>query len=442
MMRRPAGLRVQLLLGVVLLGISASAQTRPALNTISKVQVNGGNIEIIGSKKPSFTTFSMQDPPRLVIDISEAVFSGVPEQLEVGNGTVTAIKTASYGSEASAIARVLIGFGREMEPALEAVGNTLVVKLGAGASPVSSPPVAAKTSAAPVPKSLPTAPSVGEVASVEAPPDSPVVKASKAAVATPAQTRASEAQRAKEASEAKQAAAATLAQTQATAAQKAKEASEAKRAAAATVAQNQADAAQKAKQASEAKQAAAATLAQTQADAAKKNEEALEAKQKAAAALAQTKADALEARRAAAAQKRTEALEAKAKVAEERKAAALARRAPESKGKPRTLMLVGFTRTATSQRISVRTDQPAEFQANAQGDGAVVLEMENTRFGHANDQRRLDTSFFPGPVASINPKQGPGRSVQLEIRLKQKATFTTHQEGNEVSVEFPLTAAP
>src|SRR5512132_2639645 len=74
------------------------------LNTISKVHVNGSNVEISGTKKPNFTTFTMTDPPRLVIDISEAVFSGVPEEIQVGNGIVTAIKTASYGSDASAIA--------------------------------------------------------------------------------------------------------------------------------------------------------------------------------------------------------------------------------------------------------------------------------------------------------------------------------------------------
>ena len=68
----------------VLLCATASAQRKTSLNTITRVEVKGTDIEIVGSKKPSFTPFSMQDPSRLVIDLSEAVFSGVPEQKDVG----------------------------------------------------------------------------------------------------------------------------------------------------------------------------------------------------------------------------------------------------------------------------------------------------------------------------------------------------------------------
>ncbi|MDQ3265187.1 MAG: AMIN domain-containing protein, partial [Myxococcota bacterium] len=99
------------------------------LNTISKVEVKGRSIEITGTKKPNFTTFTMTDPPRLVIDISEAVFAGVPDEMQVGNGTVTAIKTASYGSDASAIARVLIGFEKELETDIQSSGSKLVIKV-------------------------------------------------------------------------------------------------------------------------------------------------------------------------------------------------------------------------------------------------------------------------------------------------------------------------
>src|SRR3954468_18262363 len=116
------------------LAAAAAAQDKVELNTITKVQVSGGSITIIGSKKPNFTTFTMTDPARLVIDISEAVFSGVQDEQQVGNGVVTAIKTASYGSDASAIARVLIGFEKEFETDIQTADTKLVVKvLGAGA---------------------------------------------------------------------------------------------------------------------------------------------------------------------------------------------------------------------------------------------------------------------------------------------------------------------
>ncbi|NPC87273.1 AMIN domain-containing protein, partial [Pyxidicoccus fallax] len=121
------------LLGVVLVPMVALAQAPAAdLNTITGVQVNGGTVTIAGTKKPNFTTFTMTDPPRLVIDISEAVFSNVPEELQIGNGTVTGIRTASYGSDASAIARVLIGYEREVETDIQANGNNLVIRVAGG----------------------------------------------------------------------------------------------------------------------------------------------------------------------------------------------------------------------------------------------------------------------------------------------------------------------
>lgn len=109
--------------------VAVSAQDRVQLNSISRIEVKGRTIEISGSRKPSFTTFMMSDPARLVIDVSEATFADVPRELKVGDGTVTAIKTASYGSESAAIARIVIGFARELEADIATSGTALVVKL-------------------------------------------------------------------------------------------------------------------------------------------------------------------------------------------------------------------------------------------------------------------------------------------------------------------------
>jgi colicin import membrane protein len=116
-------------LGWVLLPLLALAQEKVELNRITSVRVNGGAVEITGSKKPNFTTFTMTDPPRLVIDISEAVLSQVPAELPASNGLITGLRTANYGSEASAIARVLIGYEKDVETDIQVSGNVLVVKV-------------------------------------------------------------------------------------------------------------------------------------------------------------------------------------------------------------------------------------------------------------------------------------------------------------------------
>jgi hypothetical protein len=132
------------LLVCVLVPVVALAQEGKAdLNTITSVTVKGGTVEIVGTKKPNFTTFTMTDPPRLVIDISEAVFSGVKEDQAVGNGTISGIRTAIYGSDESSIARVLIGYEREVETDIQATGNSLVVNVqGGGGAAVAARPTA------------------------------------------------------------------------------------------------------------------------------------------------------------------------------------------------------------------------------------------------------------------------------------------------------------
>ena len=57
--------------------LAAVAQDRVQLNSITKIEVKGTNVEITGSRRPNFTTFTLSDPPRLVIDISEAVFAEI-----------------------------------------------------------------------------------------------------------------------------------------------------------------------------------------------------------------------------------------------------------------------------------------------------------------------------------------------------------------------------
>ncbi|HXN40488.1 MAG TPA: AMIN domain-containing protein, partial [Myxococcaceae bacterium] len=129
---------VRILFCLGLFGQVAWGQNKD-LNTITSVEIHGGRIEIVGTKQPSFTSFTMTDPARLVIDIAEAVFSGVPDQIP-GSGSVSWIKTASYGSDSSAIARVLIGFSQDVETDVASPGNKLVIKILS-----SAPPAVART---------------------------------------------------------------------------------------------------------------------------------------------------------------------------------------------------------------------------------------------------------------------------------------------------------
>jgi colicin import membrane protein len=118
-------MRPRLFLALVLLAAGAppvvrAAARAPDVNVITAVEVKdeGGTVvlSVKGSKKPSFTTFSMADPPRFVIDFSESRFEGVAEDMQVQDGTINVVKNLSYGSDQTSIARVMIAFAVEVSP--------------------------------------------------------------------------------------------------------------------------------------------------------------------------------------------------------------------------------------------------------------------------------------------------------------------------------------
>jgi hypothetical protein len=132
-----------------LLSLLAVALAAPAWalepNLISTVEVKDAGSEVVltvlGSRKPSFTTFSMADPPRFVIDFSESKFQGVPDEVPGAGGVVQLVKNLSYGSGSTAIARVMIAFSVEVDPpSVEDSGNGLVVRI---TKPGGAPAVAA-----------------------------------------------------------------------------------------------------------------------------------------------------------------------------------------------------------------------------------------------------------------------------------------------------------
>ncbi|WNG15947.1 AMIN domain-containing protein [Cystobacter fuscus] len=424
--KSPSSAFVLLLITCVLGSARALAQ-EANLNSISSVNVRGGTVEIVGTKKPNFTTFTLTDPPRLVIDISEAVFSGVKEDITVGNGTITAIRTASYGSDESAIARVLIGYEREVDTDIQARGNSLVVSVAGG--------TAAQAAA-------PTGPA-------------PTADAAPAATGTDAQQAGAAAQEAQEDQKRQEAAAAQAAQA-------AQEERKRQEAAAAQAAQQEQEDAEEQRQAEA--RAAAERKAQEErtAQAAAKQRQQDEARA-AADARRESEAQAAEAKRRQASEERARReSEAQAAADERRRQQEEAREAraarvaqaetprreparqegpPSVSSRRKTMTLVGFKQERGASRVFVRTNEPVRYSVTPAGDRLVVLELENTLIAEENNTRAMDTSFFNTAVASVDANPGPSRTVRVSIRLKQQVPYETRQEGNELSIEFQRPAS-
>ncbi len=96
---------------------------------------------------------------------------------------------------------------------------------------------------------------------------------------------------------------------------------------------------------------------------------------------------------------------------------------------------MGFRQESTGSRVFVRTNEPVRYSVS-RGEKMVVLELENTRIAESNNTRALDTSFFDTAVVAVDADVGPSNTVRVAIRLKEQVPYQTHQEGNEVSIEF------
>ncbi len=464
------------LLGVVLVPFVALAQAPAAnLNTITGVQVNGGTVTITGTQKPNFTTFTMTDPPRLVIDISEAVLSEVPEELQVGNGTVTGIRTASYGSDASSIARVLIGYEREVETEIQAQGNQLVVRVaGGGGQAVAQAPAAEQAPAGNSAADAAAAARAEREAQEKAAADAAAAARAEREAQEKAAADAAAAARAEREAQEKAAAEATSraereAQEKAAAEAAAKRDAEAEakrqeeaRAAAQhqQEAQARAEAERKRQQEEQARASErAAEEKRSQEEAARASKQAAEEERRARAQAAaeeqqqkreaaQSAADERRARAQAAAEERRAAAQAAAE--ERRQRQAETRAAHENRQKPapaspraggaevssrrKTLTLVGFQQQAGASRVFVRTNEPVSYSVGDQG-RTVVLELENTRVDTSNNTLPLDTSYFASPVLRVDPSAS-GRDVRITIQLRQATAFQTRQDGNVISLDF------
>src|SRR5512141_850076 len=91
--------------GIVLWAALAIAQGPRAaepnvIRAIDVAEKDGGvELEIRGSRTPSYTVFKLQDPPRLVVDLAGADVSAVASPVPVGRGGVREAREGAVGYE-------------------------------------------------------------------------------------------------------------------------------------------------------------------------------------------------------------------------------------------------------------------------------------------------------------------------------------------------------
>src|SRR5512137_2903003 len=173
----------QIVAGLALAGLLAwpapGAAGPPVPNVIRAVDVADGEggveVEIRATRAPSYTVFKLQDPPRLVVDVSGGDVSGVASPVRVDRGGVVAVSTAQYQDEKTSVGRVVIGLDASARYEVAPLGETVRVTVLPGLASRDGQPAAqaAPLAAAPTPEPLPAAPAPAVAAE---PPQAPAVQ--------------------------------------------------------------------------------------------------------------------------------------------------------------------------------------------------------------------------------------------------------------------------
>jgi hypothetical protein len=440
-----------------LAALAAAAGSAAALdlNVVSRVEVReeGGKmvVTIQGTKPPNFTTFSMLDPPRFVIDMSEAQFQGVPEDVAVGNETINLLKNLSYGSAETSIARVMIAFNREVDaPDVQTEGNALVVRVAR-----------ASAAAAPVARAEPPAGAAPAEPAAAVPPVAPRDESGALAAERERQEKENqellawkEAQRKAEADEAarkkEEEARVEVMRLDELSRQKAEaeararaEQEERDRAAAEArekVARARAEVRAEPSPAAPAEPPAAGVPAVAAAPVPPEPVAPIAAPAAAAPSpepVAPTAAPAAEPpprpEPVAAAPEPSPA--APAPAPEKLAAVEAAGERLVDDGRPRQVMEIGFQQMPERSRVFVRLSGAPRFEIQETEENTVRVEFRNTRVRRYNDTRFLDTSYFPSPVAMVTPSR-EGTSYVVAIKLRQRVQWQQKVEGDVLALDF------
>jgi type IV pilus assembly protein PilQ len=151
----------RLLAGLLAAGAFAAADAgaaAPAPNVIRAIDVSergdAVELDIRGSRAPSYTVFKLQDPPRLVVDVAGGDVSALASPPDVARRGVLGVTTAQYKDEKSAVGRVIVALDPQARYEVMPRGESLVVRVQTGeAASTSTPTASATPTATPAPTS-------------------------------------------------------------------------------------------------------------------------------------------------------------------------------------------------------------------------------------------------------------------------------------------------
>ncbi len=125
--------------------LSIASAGAAELNTLTDLKVlptaSGTQVVVRGNRAPTFTVFRLNDPDRLVLDISGADATVIRGH-HPGAGPVSGVVASQFSDGSSTVGRVLVGLARDAKYDVRADGDRVVISIGgeSGASQASTLP--------------------------------------------------------------------------------------------------------------------------------------------------------------------------------------------------------------------------------------------------------------------------------------------------------------
>jgi len=141
---------------VLLFALSGTVASAAELNSLSALSVlktpSGAQVVVQGSKAPTFTVFRLNDPDRLVVDLSQADGEQIKGRKD-GSGPVMGVVASQFKDDRSNVSRLLVTLDKNAKYDVRADGNRVVISIDAqgekAASAAPTKPVDASLGEAP-----------------------------------------------------------------------------------------------------------------------------------------------------------------------------------------------------------------------------------------------------------------------------------------------------
>jgi len=107
----------------------------------------------------------------------------------------------------------------------------------------------------------------------------------------------------------------------------------------------------------------------------------------------------------------------------------------EFKPGKRVMKYIGFRQKAQVSEVFIRCDGKTKFRVVEDSNTKVVIELFDTTIRLKNNQRALDTSFFPTAVKRVHAR-ADAAGTRVEIALRHKVPYEVKRVGSTIKLLF------